>query len=91
MRGEARRKDQASGELTSSVRSGPSVNSLKGSFVPISHVKRIDIRLGRSYSEIVGVWCPLLFASALIPCFTCACVRLTRKTLGMTCPDIMPS
>ena len=51
------------GKLTSSLRFGPSVKRCKGNFAPISHVKRADLRFGRSYSETVGVWSANILSS----------------------------
>ena len=65
-------------------------NRLKGSFFPISHVKRINIRIGRSYSETVGVWSANMLSSRHLrfdPVLQCAhnkpCVGLIGKILIM--------
>ena len=61
--GEAWRKDKhRENSLRVSV-SDPVFNRLKGSFCPISNVKRMDIRIGRSYSETVGAWSANMLSS----------------------------
>ena len=61
--GEVWRKDKhQENSLRVSV-SDPVFNRLKGSCFPISHVKRINIRIGRSYSETVGVWSANMLSS----------------------------